>query len=249
MLGATVGAAVVKLAYGGSYASLWQMWWVADALGVLVVAPAILTGAALGPAIFKNIVPWRIVEAFALFLGMSLAAQAVYGDWLPVPLTIPAYVLPFLLWAGLRFGPSGAAAAVVVVALIAIANTAQERGPYASLATDAADRLVRGQATLLVISLSVLVLAAIVVERDRAEQHSNELIGELAQALSEIKTLRGLIPICAGCKKIRDDQGFWRRLEEYLCDHTEAEFTHGSCPECMSRNLATMGRGPVTTNS
>jgi integral membrane sensor domain MASE1 len=245
ILGAAAGAAIVTWAQGGSYLLTWQRWWVADALGVLVVAPVILAWAARGTGIGRSAGLWRTAEAALVFLGVGLAAEAVYGDWLPTPLTIPAYALPFLLWAGLRLGPSGAAAAVVVVALIAIANTAQERGPYASLATQAGDRLLRGQATLLVISLSVLMLAAIVAERDRAEQQTTKVIGELAQALAEIKTLRGLIPICAWCKKIRDDRGFWRRLEEYLCAHTEAEFTHGSCPDCLNRNLVAAGREPL----
>jgi GAF domain-containing protein len=55
----------------------------------------------------------------------------------------------------------------------------------------------------------------------------------LIDYIAEIKTLRGLIPICAQCKKIRDDQGYWQRLERYLEDHTEAEFSHGLCPECV----------------
>ena len=60
-------------------------------------------------------------------------------------------------------------------------------------------------------------------------------IEELRQALGQIKTLRGMVPICANCKKIRDDQGYWHRLEVYVRDHTEAEFSHGICPECMKK--------------
>ena len=60
-------------------------------------------------------------------------------------------------------------------------------------------------------------------------------IGELRRALAEIKTLRGIVPICASCKKIRDDQGYWRQVESYVREHTEAEFSHGFCPECMKR--------------
>jgi len=51
----------------------------------------------------------------------------------------------------------------------------------------------------------------------------------------EIKTLRGLLPICASCKKIRDDQGYWQQLEKYITDHSGAEFTHGICPACADR--------------
>jgi len=55
----------------------------------------------------------------------------------------------------------------------------------------------------------------------------------VAEALAAVKVLRGLIPICAACKKIRDDQGFWTRIEEYLTEHSEATLSHGICPDCM----------------
>ncbi len=58
---------------------------------------------------------------------------------------------------------------------------------------------------------------------------------ELQEALDHIKTLRGLIPICASCKRIRDDQGYWQQVEIYIRDHTEADFSHGLCPECAAR--------------
>ncbi|MDO9262588.1 MAG: response regulator transcription factor [Desulfosalsimonadaceae bacterium] len=58
-------------------------------------------------------------------------------------------------------------------------------------------------------------------------------IAELGRALSQIKTLRGIVPICANCKKIRNDAGYWQQVEVYVHNHTEADFTHGICPECM----------------
>ena len=58
---------------------------------------------------------------------------------------------------------------------------------------------------------------------------------ELQEALTKIKTLRGLIPICAYCKKIRSDKRYWQPLEVYLTEHTEAGFTHGICPECLKQ--------------
>lgn len=67
------------------------------------------------------------------------------------------------------------------------------------------------------------------------DQEQKRLIGELQKALAGIKTLRGLIPICSGCKKIRDDQGCWNQLESYIRDHSEAEFSHGICPDCAAR--------------
>ncbi len=65
---------------------------------------------------------------------------------------------------------------------------------------------------------------------------------ELETALSEIKTLRGIIPICASCKKIRDDEGFWSQVEVYVSDHTEADFTHGLCPDCFDREIQDLER-------
>jgi hypothetical protein len=60
-------------------------------------------------------------------------------------------------------------------------------------------------------------------------------VNRLEVTLSEVKTLSGLLPICAACKKIRDDQGYWRQIETYIRDHSGAEFSHGICPECARR--------------
>jgi len=60
-----------------------------------------------------------------------------------------------------------------------------------------------------------------------------KLIHELEEALSQIKTLRGIVPICSYCKQIRDDQGYWNQLEAYISKHSSAEFSHGICPKCM----------------
>ena len=68
-----------------------------------------------------------------------------------------------------------------------------------------------------------------------AEEAKNNVIGDLEKAMSEIKTLKGLIPICSSCKKIRDDQGFWQAVEVYIRDRTEAEFSHGICPDCARK--------------
>lgn len=57
----------------------------------------------------------------------------------------------------------------------------------------------------------------------------------LTKALSEVKTLRGFLPICSGCKKIRDDHGYWQQIELYIREHSDAEFSHGLCPECLEQ--------------
>jgi len=74
-----------------------------------------------------------------------------------------------------------------------------------------------------------------VTERKRAEAEREKLIGELRDALSRVKLLSGLLPICASCKKIRDDKGYWNQIESYIRDHSEAHFSHGICPECARK--------------
>ena len=58
---------------------------------------------------------------------------------------------------------------------------------------------------------------------------------ELEQTLNEVKTLQGLIPICSSCKKSRDDKGYWNQIEAYIAEHSQAQFSHGICPECIKK--------------
>jgi len=68
--------------------------------------------------------------------------------------------------------------------------------------------------------------------RLQTQKEKEKLIDQLQQALEEIKTLHGIVPICSGCKRIRDDEGFWNQVEVYVQKHTEAKFSHGLCPDC-----------------
>ena len=70
---------------------------------------------------------------------------------------------------------------------------------------------------------------------EEAKLAREELIINLQKALTEVKTLSGLLPICSWCKKIRDDEGYWQKIEKYIRDHTEADFTHGICNDCAKK--------------
>ncbi len=84
--------------------------------------------------------------------------------------------------------------------------------------------------------LVFFLVVAILVSGLRFEIDKREkLILELQTALNEIRTLSGLLPICSWCKKIRDDSGYWQQVEHYVAEHSEAEFTHGICPECLKK--------------
>ncbi|MGH9788745.1 MAG: PAS domain S-box protein [Candidatus Acidiferrales bacterium] len=74
-----------------------------------------------------------------------------------------------------------------------------------------------------------------VTERRRAEEERENLLRELQEALANIKTLSGLLPICASCKKVRDDGGYWSQIESYISAHSDAQFSHGICPECAKQ--------------
>ncbi len=80
-----------------------------------------------------------------------------------------------------------------------------------------------------------LEIATNVTQRKIAEIEKEELLAELQKALDEVKTLKGIIPICSSCKNIRDDKGYWNRIETYIEEHTDAEFTHGVCQECAKK--------------
>ena len=74
---------------------------------------------------------------------------------------------------------------------------------------------------------------ALAEEKRKAEQEKERLIEKLQVALAEVRRLSGLLPICAHCKKIRNDEGYWTQLERYISEHSDVRFTHGICPDCM----------------
>jgi hypothetical protein len=72
-------------------------------------------------------------------------------------------------------------------------------------------------------------------ERKKIEAERTKMIEQLNETLSKVKTLSGLLPICANCKKIRDDKGYWQKLETFVHEHSNAEFSHSICPDCMEK--------------
>lgn len=81
-----------------------------------------------------------------------------------------------------------------------------------------------------------------ITERKRAEEEKEKLINELKDALANVKQLSGMLPICASCKKIRDDKGYWNRIETYISEHSEILFSHGLCPDCAKKAYEELDR-------
>jgi len=82
---------------------------------------------------------------------------------------------------------------------------------------------------------SITAIIRDITERKKADAEREMLLASLENALTEVKTLSGIIPICSGCKKIRNDKGFWDQVETYISKHSEAHFSHGLCPECLQK--------------
>lgn len=74
-----------------------------------------------------------------------------------------------------------------------------------------------------------------ITERKKLEKEREKIIKELQDAITKVRTLSGLLPICSSCKKIRDDKGYWNQIEEYIKKHSEAEFSHSLCPDCVKK--------------
>jgi PAS domain S-box-containing protein len=82
-------------------------------------------------------------------------------------------------------------------------------------------------------------------ERKRLEREREKLIGELQVALGEIRALRGILPLCSYCKKIRDDKGFWEQVDVYLLKHSLADVSHGICPDCFKKYFPDLDEDPA----
>lgn len=74
-------------------------------------------------------------------------------------------------------------------------------------------------------------------ERKRAEEERERLLAALQEALAKVKTLTGLLPMCAWCKSVRDDKGYWERIDKYVTTHTDASITHALCPACAAEKF------------
>src|SRR3954453_11623420 len=214
-ISASFGTASLRLGDvipGGEFGKVWRTWWLSDFCGALVVAPLLLTWAS------RSFAPLRRRE---LLEGLALLTILVLLAELPSQRDVPYVVFPALIWSALRFGPRGAAAALVVVSGLTIWNTAHNAGPF--VRESITDSLLSSQLFLAAAALTSLVLAAVTAERTRAadalvanEERLHSVVHSMAEGLV-VRDPRGVITDCnAAAQQILGrtrDELFARRLE------------------------------------
>ncbi len=186
---AFLGAAVPHFFYGRDFVTEWQVWWVSEALGVLLVAPLILTWSTARPGDWSTVSWKRVLEAAAVGLGTAVTAQVAFGampgpSGAVVPLT--HLVTPFLMWGALRFQIRGAASVVAVAAAVALWNTASGNGPFAAALAPGADSVLHLQEYLAVVTVMALMVGALMHERATLDAQLRE-----AQKLEALGTMAG----------------------------------------------------------
>jgi DNA-binding NtrC family response regulator len=122
------------------------------------------------------------------------------------------------------------------VPFVFVSGQIGEERAIESLKSGATDYVIKDKLSRLVPAVNrALAEAKERTRRKQAEEDREKLVHELQEALARVKTLSGMLPICASCKKIRDDKGYWSQIESYISTHSDAEFTHGMCPDCEKK--------------
>ena len=231
------GGIVVATVFGpnGGWFETWRGWYLMSAAGIGLNAPLLIAATQLRTTLTTPGSSARTVEFMAVLLVGAVTSAVVFGGLFEPVARVPAYLLPFFLWSVFRFGPGGTAAALFLVGLIGLWNTWEGHGLFALPGDTRQEWVLRSQGALGVAVGSLLLMAGGVAERRRVARENEMLVADLQKALVEIKTLRGFIPLCAWCHKVRDDAGFWRQIENYLDEHTDATVSHSICPSCNER--------------
>lgn len=156
------------------------------------------------------------LASFAVFLILFIAFESLGTLWLSALVLIP--IAAFSLLYGIKGGLIMGVLSFPVLRLLFFLS---RRPP-----------MTEPQDIIMGIAVSLFFGAILGYFRDTTTRYKR-VSEDLAKVVSEVKRLSGLLPICAHCNKIRDDEGYWQKVEHYLSAHSEVEFSHGLCPDCM----------------
>ena len=239
LAGATIGSLGTIIYVGSPAAQVWPKYIVGDALGVLVVAPVLLTWDTSAAAR-----SWG--ERLALAAGSLAVTVLVFRNWnVALDVTLPYLIVPLLMWAGLRFGVRGTALVVFLVAHVANWATATGYGPFA-IAGASGHAVTSLQVFLGIVVTSAFMLASLAsdltdsheVER-RLATHNAQLraaLADLERSELYVRKLEGILPICMTCKSVRsDDDKRWVPLDTYLMEADAVSLSHTYCPVCAAK--------------
>ena len=231
-IAALAGGAVYAVFRGGetSYLELARTWWFGDAVGLVILTPSMVS---FWQAADKHArAPLSIVDsltAAAALLVVVLLVAATDGQLGGLHIG-PIVLMPVAAVVGARRGVAAAAAASAGVAMVVTALTVAGRNPFGHATVEEA--VIHAQEFIMVASVMTLGLATLVGDLQRRQE---ELLRASAELRARADTLQGLLPICAWCKRVRDDEHYWHAVEDYLARRTDSRLSHGICPECADK--------------
>lgn len=216
-------------------------WWIGNVLGQCIFAPAFLVLTKASRTWF----PGPLLAALGIALLGALAFGILGTRGLPSFALSLVFFFPLVTCTAVALGVEGGALASLALCGVTVAATHLGRGPFTGSWFELDLFLAGGNLTALALgALSQERRQMVVALRDqnRALETANQ---DLAQALAEVQTLEGLLPICAYCKQVRDDRGYWASIEEYFTDRSHILFSHGICPQCRKEHFPDVPNQPV----
>ena len=248
IVAAASGAVIYSLLRGADGGGLetFRIRWAADALGLTILTPALLTLALRGPMLHGSPRGWTLWDsAIAAALGAALMFTGG-GGVATGPEGGPFIAVPLMIALGARATTGAVSLVVAAVATIVVTLVQIGLHPFGDVSSRTA--AIKVQQFLFVITLVSQGLAAMLSQiRHKGaviEQLNSDLearvkarTAELELALSQVRQLQGLVPICAWCKRVRDDKDYWHSVEQYIEARTDAQFSHGICPSCYEEQL------------
>ncbi|WP_371804886.1 MASE1 domain-containing protein [Candidatus Lokiarchaeum ossiferum] len=214
-------------------------WWLSDLAAILIISPIFLTKS------YPNSIDWhnyRKVGELIVFLGLSIVFQLIILVGVGISIEVNHFeylILPLIIWAVFRFSPQIAVNHMVLVSLSMIYGILKGNAPFSSNDIDQAVLL--SQFYLFIIAFTNLLLMALVAERFQItlqlKDYTENLELKVQNTVKRMKILSGFLPMCASCKKIRNDNGTWDNLEQFIDQHSQAKLTHSYCPDCSKKLL------------
>ncbi len=213
-------------------------WTVSDAAAVIIISPVLIYLRKFKESRIRNAKRLEII-AFLVCTSIFQVIILLCPFLLISKFNFDYLVILLIAWAVIRFSVLDSLIHVIGISISTIVGLYIENSHF--LQSDLEYSLIMVQIYLIVVAFMNLLMVCMISERKRYLQklktYSKDLEKDVEQALSKIKKLTGILPICSKCKKIRDENGEWLVLEQYIDQHSEAQLSHGYCDECMEKSL------------